>query len=353
MSFRDMVTGLVGTDRATFAAEFTSAVSVSLWGVFDQVNVDDSLAKAYKAQYPNEEASQPLHEQWEEMVERGPESARGFISGLKGKVAEFEGKAQLEDSGFTNVKLAPTSNQEGWDISAVDPEGQAVPIQVKTGTSYSASDVQGLMEDSPDNLFALSAEIYDKVIASGTETGDSIVAILPPDFVRVEEIKDGLDTLSANMGIDIPDGLVDIAQSGAVIVGATLLIYNVLKTEREFQEAERTIKNQMQVVRTLTLMTRIGINAVLVKAGVIGGAWAGSFMPGPGNVIGGVSGLVAGAAVGHYLNKRLQPKMLNIALDITGLTRDDLFYYKNKSRIDATARAFKATSVKLAAAHNS
>ena len=32
MSSHDMMTGLMGTDRAAFAAEFASAVSLSLWG---------------------------------------------------------------------------------------------------------------------------------------------------------------------------------------------------------------------------------------------------------------------------------------------------------------------------------
>ena len=38
--------------------------------------------------------------------------------------------------------------------------------------------------------------------------------------------------------------------------------------------------------------------------------------------------------MGRYLNRHLEPHMLNLALDITGLTNDDLFYYKNKPRLD-------------------
>ena len=37
-------------------------------------------------------------------------------------------------------------------------------------------------------------------------------------------------------------------------------------------------------------------------------------------------------------------------LDITGLTRDDLFYYKNKPRIDDVALSFQTTARELAAA---
>ena len=43
-----------------------------------------------------------------------------------------------------------------------------------------------------------------------------------------------------------------------------------------------------------------------------------------------MGGLAIGLAASHYLNKHLQPYMLDLALNITGLTTDDLFYYKNK-----------------------
>ena len=48
-----------------------------------------------------------------------------------------------------------------------------------------------------------------------------------------------------------------------------------------------------------------------------------------------------------YLNKHLQPHMLDLALNITGLTHDDLFYYKNKQRIDDTACDISGQSRKV------
>ena len=56
MSFRDMMAGLVTTDRAMFAAEFTSTVSFSLWAIFPGVNLDDelrnTLSEAYGRAFP-------------------------------------------------------------------------------------------------------------------------------------------------------------------------------------------------------------------------------------------------------------------------------------------------------------
>ena len=262
-SFQDMVAGLVGTDRAMYAAEFASAISFSLWGVFDRVNVDDDLIRAYAIRWPGEAADRSLYEQWQTLADSGEgvEENEWFFNGLKGQLAEFEAQERLEAQGFTNVKLATASNQEGWDISAVDADGQNVLIQVKTGTSYSANDVQGLMEDDPNYFLALSAEIHEKVVESGMDT--SQIIDIGPDHARVEGITDGLDTLSANMGIDIPDGVVDIIPYAAVIVGGARLIYSALKTEREFKAADRTTRNRIQVMQTLTLMSRMGITTVL------------------------------------------------------------------------------------------
>jgi hypothetical protein len=51
--------------------------------------------------------------------------------------------------------------------------------------------------------------------------------------------------------------------------------------------------------------------------------------------------------MGMYLNKHLEPRMLDLALDISGLTNDDLFYYKNKERIDDVALSFRQAAIEL------
>ena len=177
MSFRDMMAGLVSTDRAAFAAEFTSAVSFSLWAIFPAVNVDDKLAAAYEAQYPNEAARQSLHEKWQDMAQRGPESEQGFLSGLKGKVAEFDAKELLEGKGYTNVDIALDPTQGVWDISATNLNGQNVPIQVKTGTEGYAGEVQGLMVENPNVHYAVSSEIHSAISEDAPELADRLIDI--------------------------------------------------------------------------------------------------------------------------------------------------------------------------------
>ena len=347
-SFREMMADLVDTDRAMYAAEFTAATSFGLWAIFDDINVDDNLAQAYAAQYPGLAADHSLHEHWQQMLERGPASADGFVSGLKGKVAEFNAKDMLEQQGWTNVEIAPNPTQAVLDISALNDAGESILFQVKTGVAERAAEIQQLVSESPDLYFPLGSELYDRISENAPELVERIIDI-GPDYALVADITDGLGTLSANLGIDVPDGIGEIVPyAGAIIAGARL-IYGVLRTEREFKAADRTTRNKIQVVQALTLMSRMGVTTVLATVGGMGGTAAGSAVPFVGNLIGGAAGSVAGAGMGMYLNRHLQPHMLNLALDITGLTNDDLFYYKNKPRIDQLALNCRQTAGELAA----
>ena len=116
MSFRDMIAGLTSTDRTMYAAELASGVSLGMWTVFDRVDVDDSLARAYATRWPDMAADRSLYEQWQTLVDSGEGAVENewFFSGLKGQLAEFEAQERLEAQGYTNVELAPASNQEGW-----------------------------------------------------------------------------------------------------------------------------------------------------------------------------------------------------------------------------------------------
>ena len=362
-SFRDIITDVVSMDRAMYAAEFASNVSAGMWFILDDrgildfnisgtgINVDDNLARAFETRWPTMATEHTLHEKWQALKDSGEGTGENewFFNGLKGQLAEFEAQEQLRALGYTDVRLAPAANQEGWDIFAIDADGQDTLIQVKTGSAYSVGDIQSLMEDNPEYLFALGSEIHQKVIESGLDMGDRLAAVLSPDYELVEGMADGLSTLSANMGLDIPDSIGDILPyAGAVLAGARL-IHSIITTERDFKAADRTTRNRIQVVQSLTVMSRFGVSSVLAAAGGMGGGAIGTAVPGVGNLIGGVVGTVAGAGMGMYLNRHLQPRMLDLALGITSLTHDDLFYYKNKPRIDEVALSFRRTAGELAA----
>ena len=229
---------------------------------------------------------------------------------------------------------------------------------MKTGGEGYASDVASEMEVNSSLEFIVGSEVYDRIALSRPDLVDRIIEDVGPDHALVEGIEDGLETLRSNLGIDVPDGPVDVIPYAAAVIAAVRLIYGALRTEREFKEVDRTERNKLQVVQALTLMSHMGVTTVLATVGGQGGAAvggiAGTAVPGVGNFIGGaaggIGGSLLGAGVGMYLNRHLQPHMLDLALKITNLTNDDLFYYKNKPRIETLAESFRTTARELATA---
>ena len=342
--FRETIEYLRAGEPALAAGEAIAAASIALWGCWDQVNVPDSLIQAYEAQYPGLAAEHSLHEHWQAVQADGPDVARGFISGLKGKLAEIEAAKMLEQQGYSNVNIAPSPVQETWDISAVNEAGERVEFQVKTGEEGYAADVASEMAEVENVEFLLSSEIAARIIKDNPSYADRVTDI-GSDYELVVDIQDGLETLAKNQGLDISDSIGEaIPDVGGVWV-AGRLIHTVLKSEGEFKDADRSTKNRIHVVRTLTMMSRFGITTGLSSVGAVGGAWAGL----PGAIVGAMAGLIWSMP----LNKALRPRMLDLALNITQLSRDDLFYYKNKRRIDQAGLLFRERADELCRGHRS
>ena len=342
-SFRETIEDLRADEPTLVAGEAVAAASFALWGIWDQVNVSDSLIDAYEAQYPGEAAEQSLLEKWREVQADGPDAAQGFISGLKGKLAEIRAAEMLEREGYSDVNIAHSPFQDTWDISAVNEAGETVFLQVKTGAEGYASDVASDMAEA-DIEFLVSSEIATRIIERDPGYANRMTDI-GPDYELVGDVQDDLETLADNQGLDIPDSIGEAIPFVGGIVVAVRLIHTAVKGEREFKDADRTDLNRIHVVRTLTLMSRFGITNVLTSAGAAGGLGAGL----PGALVGGTAGLVGS----WRLNKTLRLHMLDLALNITQLTRDDLFYYKNKLRIDQAGRVFRERADDLCRGHRS
>ncbi|MCY4188784.1 MAG: hypothetical protein OXD30_09900 [Bryobacterales bacterium] len=303
----------------------------------------DALSEAYAAQYPGLAAERSLSEHWEVVQEAGTDSASGFISGLKGKLAEFKAAETLEQSGFTDVSIAASPVQPGWDISAVNQAGETVLFQVKTGSDTYVPSVMADMQNEAGVDFMVGAELHAAISETSPDLANRLTEI-GSDFELVEGIEDGLATLSESQGMDIPDSLGEALPAVGSLVAAITLIRGAINTERKFREVDRTSKNKLHVVQALSLMCRFGITAVCAQVGGAFGAAAGTVLPGAGNLAGGIVGIGTGAFAGWQLNRRLQPHMLNLALNITGLGHDDLFYFHNKVRIDDLGLSFRRTA---------
>ena len=405
-SFRENIVLIVNMDRAMYAAEFAVGGSFGMWGVLgstitadiqmpeampvDAIQLNEVFQLAYEIRWPTLAAETPLIEdKWQQLLEAGY-SADWFENGLGGQLAEFNAMAVREQLGQSGVSLADAANNKGWDFFHTSEGGSEILEQVKYGPSHSYSGFRNDMIEHPDvTKWWVGADNYPNAVRAAESLNDGVqreilinndVGLkdlvnevlnessfdngLYPfdigshieemlngeiDYSQVEGTTDGLDTLSNNLGIDVPDGVADIVPYAGAIIAGSRLVYSVIKTEKEFKAADRTTKNKIQVVQSLTLMSRMGITTVLATVGGMGGGAVGSAVPGVGNLVGGIVGAVGGAGMGMYLNRYLQPHMLNLALNITGLTNDDLFYYKNKPRIDSVALSYQAQARALAA----
>ena len=344
---RQIIEELARTGPALQAAEFTSSASFALWGIWDDINVDDTLVRAYNSQYPGLAADHSLYEHWLLMDELGPASAQGFVNGLKGKVAELNLVDDLQERGF-QIPFMPDANQPNWDIPSIGPDGEAVLWQVKSGGAEYAASVLDAMRDNPGVHYAVSSEIFQQVVDRGSELTGRLTDI--GSTVDLEgTVTEGLDILNRNLGIDVPDSLGDVLPYAAAILAGSILVYGAIRTECQFRDVDRTTRNKIHVIRALTAMSKMGVSSVLATVGGTGGAAVGSAVPIVGNIAGGISGSLIGAGVGMYLNRHLEPHVLALALDITGLTEDDLFYFKNKSHIDEVALSFRRTARSLTA----
>jgi hypothetical protein len=103
------------------------------------------------------------------MLDGGDGSVSGFVSNLKGKVAELRLVTDLE-AGYPDYKwaIAGSPTQPIWDIKGMAPEGSAaIFVQVKMGASGYTYEVMGEMDGTPENvLFAVSREIHNKIARS-------------------------------------------------------------------------------------------------------------------------------------------------------------------------------------------
>ena len=328
------------------AAEVVSTASITTGFLWSRIDIDDEwyqrLQEAYERAAPDRAGTVPLHDAFAEARGHGPEAAQEFVSNIKGKVAELDLVDRLQSEGAT-VTIPDAQNHPDIDLLATWPDGTEIPIQVKAHAAESAGDIQSLMVDTPSVRYANSSEVFDRIAERSPELTDEMIDI-GSNAELTGDVNEGLDLLTDNFGIDIPDGMGEIIPyAGAIIAGARL-VYGAIRTEQQFKAVDRTNRNKIQVVQALTIMSRMGVTTVLSTVGGTGGTAAGSIIPGIGNLIGGVAGAITGAEMAMYLNRHLQPHMLNLALDITGLTDEDLFYFKNKPRIDQVAWSFRQTA---------
>ena len=346
LGFADTVTRLRGMDKDHFAIEIAEGVDESVDGLFNAVpNVPDELSEAHELLYPD--STLPLHEHYQEMVERGDRSVTGFVSNLKGKVAELEAEQLLEDrfSGY-DFNLAENLNQPGWDLRGIDSDGHEILVQVKMGGADYAYDVIDRMQDDPDTYFAVSQEIYQKVSESSPELSAQLIGLGESNLELTQEVSEGLGILASNVGFDVPDGIGEMLPYAGEIILGIRFVMDIVSTERDFKDVQLADRSRVHALKALVLMSKFGVTTVLTTSGGAGGTAAGTMLipvPGIGSAVGGVVGSIAGAATAAFLNRRLQPRMMEVGMAVAGVDEDDMFYFRNKRVIDGIGESLAAT----------
>ena len=339
-TYEDVVelSGLMRNDL--FAIEVAAGVEDSCSALFDARNVPDDLFEAYRLASPDVAADHSLHERYLEMVDRGPESVEGFISNLKGKLGELRVQEHLQQEfpGYS-FEIAADQNQPVWDILAASPDGTETQIQVKIGGEEYADEVAARMQEDPDVLFAVSNEIRAEVLAEHPELSSQFIDLNLSNYEFVSEVEEGMGLLAENSGIDVPDKVSGFLPYVTEIVLGIRLLYDIVKTERDFEAVEFDDKTRINAMKALVLFQRFGISAVLTTAG---GA-VGSIIPGFGNIV----GAIAGAGLSVYLSSKLRPHMLEIGMKLAGITADDLFYFRNKVTVDQIGDSLAHTAASM------
>lgn len=319
-----------------FTVETGVGVEAALAAMMIDQHPSGILVDAFEGAYPGLASSHSLTEHYNTLLQHGERSVEGFIHGLRGKLFELRLPSVLEERfpGF-EFKLAESATQPGWDLVAVNAEGVEIFVQAKTGASSISGFVEAMQEGDAPHWFAVTQEVHDVIVGAHPELADRLIETDISTLHLDEEAHSALATVAENLDIDVPDALTDLLPYvGELVLGARLVV-DIVRNEQSLAAMPRGDKNRLHGVRALTLMARFGVSTVLTTLGGLAGGGIGSFFPGLGNLIGSVGGIIGGAVAAGAVNRRLEPRLLDLGLDLAGLTKDDLFYFQNKATVDA------------------
>lgn len=306
-------------------------------------NIPDEIFDAYASQYPKEfNSGVSLYDKYLDVIERGENSVTGLISGVKGKFFEFHVQENLSERYPNyNFTISEIANQPIWDIKGINLEtSEEVLIQVKMMNVDQASKLTNIMENNPDVYYATSSEIREKILANKPELEDQFIPFDISNYEFTKEVQDGLETLRENLGIDIPDGIFELAPYTTEIILGIRLLLDIASVNRDFKQVQATDKARLSAVKVLILMSRFGVNTLLGAALSAGGS---AIAPGVGTAIGGVSGVV----LGNMINKKIAPYSLSIAYSLLRLSEEDIFYFKNKVKVTNLALEYRKNALYL------
>lgn len=320
------------------------ATEIGAMALFESRNVPDSMFEAYKDSFTNSDIS--LFEHYQEVLEKGDNAVLGFVNNLKGKVFEVELRDKLNElyEGY-NFELAEKANQPIWDLKGINDFGEDILVQAKLWSPNSASKLENLMYDNPDVLYATGSQIRDVIIQKNPELADQFIDIDVDSYKFTEDVKENLELLVDNMGIDVPDGLGDVLPYISEIVFGLRLLMDLVSVQKDFKYMSATDKTKLSAVKVIVLLSRYGVTATCAAICSMAGGAIGGIIPGLGHGLGGTVGGITGSILSRKINKEIKPYMLELSLELVGLDKADVFYFQNKKKIDDLAASYLSISI--------
>ena len=169
---------------------------------------------------------------------------------------------------------------------------------------------------------------------------------IDPNSELTESVNDGLTKLAGNFGIDVPDSLADaLPYVGEVIIGIKLL-REMVKTERILTDVAFGDRSRIHAIRDFGPRLQIWYQSGEHVCGW-GSRNRGRFVCCSRHWERGwrSAGMGVGLAGGWWLNRRLQPRLEQVASKLVGGDQEDLFYLMNKVEIDQLGQSFATTQV--------
>ncbi|WP_273834199.1 DUF456 domain-containing protein [Guptibacillus sedimenti] len=339
----EMISLLDSLKNKDVIVQSTIYSSIIGYQILETRNIPDDLFDAYASQYPKMFSSgTSLYDKYIETMDSGEYSVLGLVNAIKGKFFEYHVKDELSirypDFDFS---ISPLANQPLWDIKGVNSKtNEEVFIQVKMMTSENSYDLTNTMLENPNIYYATSSEIREKILHQKPELEEQFIPIEVSNYEFTIGVKDGLETLKENMGIDVPDEVFALAPYSTEIVLGVRLLYDLALVNRDFRRIKTTEKARLAAVKVLILFSRFGVNTIL---GIAGSSLGTVITPGIGTAIGGVSGVI----VGSMINKKIAPYSLELAYKLLYIDEEDMFYYKNIDKVHDLAYEYRNERLSL------
>ncbi|MCR8870680.1 hypothetical protein [Peribacillus frigoritolerans] len=200
-----------------------------------------------------------------------------------------------------------------------------------------AEEVFGYEKFGPQDIRELVSQyVYDMtndIMEDSTELIEPFGNMIDQTFIYITGSMNEVANVMEQMGIDLPEGLDLLPGASELILGVRLLL-DIKTVNNEFVGISTDKKVNIAAAKALVTMSKFGVTLTLTALGTAAGGAGGGMVGGVGAIVGAPLGALTGGVTAGYINKKIAPHAQEIAYKLLKLQKEDLFYYKNKVRID-------------------